>query len=100
MFLPVKDSNWAYSISRDVLSVCAYISNHIIITTLDQSLTNVYIQIYIDIHVRISLGGLNLGTFFAKKLKSGILLTQILTFNTILELPWVMPLGRARGQNV
>ena len=34
------------------------------------------IQIYVDIYVHISLGGQNLGNFYARKLKFGLLLTQ------------------------
>ena len=35
------------------------------------------IQVYIDIYVRVSLGGHNLGTFYASYSKFGTLLTQI-----------------------
>ena len=38
-------------------------------------------QIYIDIYVSISLRGHNLGTFFTRKLKFGMLITQTKTFN-------------------
>ena len=34
------------------------------------------IQIYIDIYIFVSLGDHNLGTFSARKLKIGMLLTQ------------------------
>ena len=36
----------------------------------------VYIQIFIDIYIGISLGGHNLGTFYARKLKFDMLFTQ------------------------
>ena len=38
-----------------------------------------YIQIYIDSYVRVSLGGHNLGIFYARKLKFGMLLTPVLS---------------------
>ena len=46
----------------------------------------VYIQIYIDIYMHVSLGSHNLGTFYARKLKFGLLLTQPKTYNYMLEL--------------
>ena len=55
--------------------------HHDVITSVCQncnySLANayVYIQIYIDIYVCISLGGHNFGTFYSSKLKFGMLLT-------------------------
>ena len=45
----------------------------------------VYIQIYFDIYICVSLGGHNL---CARKLKFGMLLTQTLAFNSVLELPY------------
>ena len=45
-----------------------------------QSLTHVfesYIQVYVDFYIHVSLGGHNMGTFYARKLKFSILLTQI-----------------------
>ena len=59
----------------------------------------VYIQIYTDIYFRVSLGGLNLGTFDARKLKYGMLLTQTLTFNYVLEWFLCHSLGWVIGSN-
>ena len=42
----------------------------------------VYIQFYIDIYVRFSIGGHNLGTFNAWKLKFGMLLTETFYLNS------------------
>ena len=44
----------------------------------NQNLTDVYIyiQIYIDFYVHVSLGGHNMGTSHTRKLKFGMLLTQ------------------------
>ena len=55
-------------------------------------------QIYIDIYIRISLGGYNLGTFYARKLKFGLLPRP--KSLTILDLPLSPALDGARGQNV
>ena len=46
------------TIRPDVMSICVFI------TFCNQSLTNVYIQIYIDIYIQISLGSHNFGTFY------------------------------------
>ena len=43
-------------------------------------------QIPIHIYIRISLGGCILGTFYARKLKFGLQLTQTVTFNSVVEL--------------
>ena len=53
----------------------------------------VYIQIYIDIYIHVSLGNHNLGTFYARMLKFGLLLTQSKTYIYMLELL----LGHALG---
>ena len=47
----------------------------------------VYIQIYIDIYVCVSLRGHNMGSFYARILKVNMLLTETLTINSVLELP-------------
>ena len=67
----------------------------------NQSLTNVavyiqvymqvYLHIYIHIHVQVAH---NFDTFYATKLKFGMICIKTLDF--MVELP----LGRARGQNV
>ena len=54
----------------DVTSICAYLR----MSCFNQGLTN--IQIYIDIYVRVSIGGNNMGTFYARKLKFGMVLSQ------------------------
>ena len=59
-----------------------------------------YIQVYIDIYVRISLGGHNLGTFDARKMKFAMLLTKTKTFNKCYSCPMGHVLGGVRGQNV
>ena len=46
------------------------------VTSLPVTNVYVYIQINIDIYVHVSLGGLNLGTFYGRKLKFGMLLAQ------------------------
>ena len=46
-----------------------------------------WVRFYIDIYIRVSFGGHNLGIFYARKLKFGMLLTQTYTFNTVLVLP-------------
>ena len=48
---------------------------------------------YIDIYVWVPFGGHNLGTFYARKLKCGVLFIQTHAFNSILDLP----LGHALG---
>ena len=51
------------------------------------------VKLYIDIYVRVPLGGHNLGASYARKLKFGILLTQTYVINFVLE----QPLGHALG---
>ena len=57
---------------------------------------NPLIGFYIDIYVRVSFGGHNLGIFYARKLKLG----QLHTYPDINLQLWTRPLGSARGQNV
>ena len=61
----------------------------------------VYIQVYmqVDLHIYIHFYvqvALNFDTFFATKLKFGMIFTQTKILDFMVELP----LGRARGQNV
>ena len=58
--------------SHDVTSVHAFVT---FLTRVQQMF--VYIQIYIDIYVSVSLGGHTLDTFYARKLKFGMILTQM-----------------------
>ena len=60
----------------------------------NQSLTNltVYIQ---DIHIYVQVAH-NFDTFYATKLKLGVVFTQTKTLDFMVELP----LGRVRSQNV
>ena len=51
-------------------------------------------------YVRVSLRRHNLGTFYARKFKFGMLLTQTETFNCMLELFLGHALGEARDQKV
>ena len=62
---------------RDVASVRAYM-RACVFQVRNQSLTNVkvYIRIHIDIYVRVSVGGHNLGIFNTRKLKFGMLLIK------------------------
>ena len=52
----------------------------------------VYLHIYIHIYVQVAH---NFDTFYATKLKFGVIFTQTKTLDFMVELP----LGRARGQN-
>ena len=58
---------------HDVRSICAYVCMSFRFTLTFTS--------------GVSLGGHSLGTFYARKLNFGMLLTQIKTFNYVLELP-------------
>ena len=52
-------------------------------------------------HLRtVFLGSHNLSTFYARKFKFTMLLTQLQIFNSVLNCSWIMPCGLARDQNV
>ena len=51
------------------------------------------VRFYIDIYIRVSFGGHNLITIYARKLKFSMLLTQTYIFNSVLELPLDHALG-------
>ena len=67
----------------------------------NQSLTNVivyiqfYMQVYLHIYIYLQVAH-NFDTFYATKLKIGMIFTQTKTLDFMVELP----LGGARGQNV
>ena len=53
----------------------------------------VYLRIYIHMYIQVAH---NFDTFYATKLKFGMIFTQTKTLDFMIE----FPLGRARGQNV
>ena len=53
----------------------------------------IYLHIYIHIYVQVAL---HFDTFYATKLKFGMIFTQTKTLDLMIELP----LGGARGQDV
>ena len=72
-------------------------------TVRNQSLINVtvYIQVYLHIYIHIYVQfAHNFATFYATKLKFGMVVTQTKTLDFIIELPLRLALGGARGQNV
>ena len=80
----------------EVMSICAYV---MFVTRVEQMLqfTFKYMQVYlrICIHMYIQVAH-NFDTFYATKLKFGMIFTQTKTLDFMVELP----LSRARGQNV
>ena len=66
----------------------AYVSLHVYVTFVTRVLQ--IFKLTFDVKVHVSLGGHNLGNFYARKLK---FYTQTYTFNSLLELP----LGHALG---
>ena len=91
---PTPLLQWA--ILEPYCNICTCICAFVMFLT---RITNVYfyIQIYVNICFHVSLRGHNLGTFYARKLKFGMLFTQTLTFKKMLELPlddvWRVGLG-------
>ena len=85
MLPPAKGSSGAYSVPLwcNVCTCICRVCNQSLTNSriCNQSLTN------IQVYTCVSLGGQNLGTFYARKLKFGMLHTQTWTFNSGLELP-------------
>ena len=100
---PAKGSSGAYSVFLWCQSVCAFLHTWLYhkFISLHSSLHLSYIQVYVDIYVPISLGGHNVGTFYATKLNFGMLLTRGYLArpkpSTLCQIcPWVIFWGGAR----